>query len=108
MFLTCKYNKQKIIELQYSKSRDLFETETRPETFKTKTRKNGSRDSITGLDIDVHSMYYREYWFPYCVLGSDEVSGFVLGLETFHFSSLSLEGLRSCLGLDHKHIRLRL
>jgi len=39
------------------------------------------------------------------MLGSDGVSRFGLGFETSHFSSLSLEGLTSCLG--HKYIRLR-
>ena len=47
-----------------------FETETRPETFQTEPRKNGSRHSITGSDIDVHCIYYREYWFPHCMFGN--------------------------------------
>jgi len=86
-----------------------IETETRPDTFETETRKNGSQDSTTGSDIDVYCICYREYYFSHCMLGSDGVSRFGLGLdETSHFSSLSLEGLRSCLGLDHKYIRLRL
>jgi len=67
-----------------------------------------SRDSITGLGIDVYCIYYREYWFPHCMLGSDGDSRLGLGLESYHFPSLSLEGLRSCLYLDRKHIRLRL
>ena len=69
-----------------------FKTETRPETFETETRKNGSRHSITGSNIYVHCIYYREYCFSYCMLGSDRISRFGLGLKTSHFSSLSLEG----------------
>jgi len=72
----------------------------RPVAFETQTRKYGSRDSITGSDINAHCIYYREYCFPHCMLGSDGVSRCGLGLETLHFSSLSLEGLRSCLGLQ--------
>jgi len=42
------------------------------------------------------------------MLGSDGVLRFGLGLDTSHFPSLILEGLRSFLGLDHKYIGLRL
>jgi len=73
---------------------------SRPVAFETETRKYGSRDSITGSDINAHCIYYREYWFPHCMLGSDGGSRCGLSLETSHFSSLSLEGLRSCLGLQ--------
>jgi len=38
-----------------------FETKWDPETFKSETCKNGSQDSITGSDIDVYCIYYREY-----------------------------------------------
>ena len=68
---------------------------SRPVAFETETRKNGSRDSITGSDIDVHCIYYREYWFPHCMFASDGVLRFGLGLKTSHLSSLSLEILRS-------------
>jgi len=71
LFLTYKYNKQKIIALRiiailinhffviFKVSRpetfetetipETFETETRPETFETETRKNGSRDEFPGM-----------------------------------------------------------
>jgi len=66
---------------------------SRPVAFETETRKYGSQDSITGSDVDVLCIYYREYWFPHCMLGRDRVSRCDLGLKTSHFSSLSLEGL---------------
>jgi len=98
LFLTCKCNKQKSLNLRILLNY-FFATfkVSRPVAFKTATRKYGSRDSITGSDIDVHCIYYREYWFPHCMLSSDGVSRCGLGLETTHFSSLSFEGLRSVL-----------
>jgi len=70
------------------------------QNLETETRKYGSRDSITGSDVDVHCIHDREYWFTHCMLGSDGVSRCGLGLKNSHFSSLSLEGLKSCLGLQ--------
>ena len=101
LFLTCKSNKQKSFNFRNFTKLFLCNIQSlETVAFETKTRKYGFRDSITGSDINAHCIYYREYWFPHRMFGSDGVSRRGLGLETSDFSSLSLEGLRSCLGLQ--------
>jgi len=74
LFLTCKYTKHKIVEFRnLTNSFAMFKL-WRSVAFETETCKNGSVDFIIGSDIDVHCIYYKEYWIPHCILGSDGVS----------------------------------
>ena len=101
LFLTCKCNKQK--SLNFRNFIKLFLCNIQ------------SIETCSLRDQDSQIWVSRlHHWFRHrCTLlllqrilvsslhgGSDGVSRCGLGLETSHFSSLNLEGLRSCLGLQ--------